>query len=408
PYITIDPRDGRSIYARTTVGLYRSRDRGETWELFGPQAQIVNALLFPSGSTPLYAATTAQGVLVSDSDGATWQPLGGGLPAAAILSLARPDSRTLVAGTQAGVYVTRDAGETWQPASEGMGAPAVHDLALDPPSGALFAATDDGLFKAPAAGSFVEIGGEVMRAPVLSIALAPGNPQLVYAGTSGRGIFSSRDGGASWSAAGGLFQNKLSVPGLAVNPEDDRQVLARVVFERIYKSADGGDEWHAVWTGMPNEVQVACMTFLQSKPRVIFAGTSEGIFVSEDAGESWTRRGLSEQSVFAILPDRGSDSMLLAGATEGVYGSRDGGAAWRRLGLANITVTSLLRAAGGELYAGTKYNGIWVSRDEGQTWTTFGLERQTVVSLVVDEARHLLYAATTNGVFRAALPGGLP
>ncbi len=159
---------------------------------------------------------------------------------------------------------------------------------------------------------------------------------------------------------------------------------------------------------MPNEVQVACMTILQSDPRVMFAGTSEGVYTSNDAGESWMRRGLTEQSVFAILPGRGSESDLLAGTTEGVYASRDGGANWTRLGLANITVTALVRNAAGGLYAGTKYNGMWESPDGGKTWSAFGLESRSIVSLVVDDARHLLYAATTNGLFRAGLPGGRP
>jgi photosystem II stability/assembly factor-like uncharacterized protein len=402
--IAIDPRDTRSIYLRTRGALFRSPDAGETWQPLAV-GDIVHALLFDAFSNRVYAATGGRGVLVSGDAGATWQSLADGLPlGTATLSLAQVDAKTLLAGTQIGIYITRDAGLTWHAASDGLGAPQVHALELNPRTGALFAATETGLYRADGNGNLARVGGETLNAPVLSIALAPNQPDAMYAGAYRRGIFVSRDGGASWQSAGGIFHARLSPTGLAVDPWNDQNVFARVLFERIYKSTDGGDTWHAVWSGMPDTAEVETMSIAPSDPARMYAGTDKGLYYSQNAGESWTPRGLDTLTVFALWIDPRDPNAVLAGATDGLYRSADAGNAWTRIGLAQISVTAIVRAANGDLFAGTKYNGVWVSRDGAKNWTQLGsgLDHASVISLIVDDARGLLYTATTRGVFKLA------
>ena len=402
-FIRIDPHDSQSTYLRTRGGLFRSRDAGATWQqLFGGiQKEVVNALLFDSTSPRIFAATDGRGVFISDDDGATWQPATVGLPqGVATYALAQLDARTILVGAQNGTYLSSDAGKTWQSVNVGLGAPQVHALDLDPQTGALFAATEDGLYRTAADGEFERMGGETLRLPVLSVAIAPGNRQVMYAGTYRHGIFVSRDGGVSWNSVGDIFQNRLSVPGLAVDPQDDQKVFGRVLFERIYKSSDGGAGWHAVWTGMPTEAQVETMSFAPDDPTQMFAGTNIGLFSSRDAGESWTLRGLAQQTVFAVWVD---PRALLAGATDGLYRSDDGGATWTRIALAHITVTAIARDQQGVFYVGTKYNGVWTSRGDGKVWARFGLDDDSITALIVDDARGAtgaVYAATPRGIFK--------
>ncbi len=403
--IAVDPRDGRSIYLRTRGGVFRSRDAGATWQMLagGIQTESVNTLLFDSHSSRIYAATSGRGVFASDDDGASWQNLNAGLPqGVAALSLAQIDAQTLLAGTQNGIYITRDAGKSWSATSDSLGAPQVHALALDQ-TGALLAATEDGLFRSDASGAFARIGSDAMRVPVLSVATAPSNPKTIYAGTFRRGIFVSADGGTSWNPAGDIFSGRLSPAGLAVDPQNDQNVFARVLFERVYKSTDGGDAWHAVWTGMPDDAEVETMSIAPSDPRQMFAGTNDGLYSSSNAGESWTRRGLDARTVFAVWVDPRDANALLAGATDGLYRSDNAGATWTPIALAQTSVTVIARDAAGNFYAGTKYNGVWISRDHAKTWARFGLNDDSVIALVVDDARGALYAATTRGVFKTQI-----
>ncbi|HEX7588059.1 MAG TPA: hypothetical protein VF478_07080, partial [Anaerolineae bacterium] len=258
--VEIDPRGGESIYLSTHRGLFRSRDGGVSWQhlLGGIETEIVYALLITPAR--IYAATGGRGVFVSEDDAASWQNESAGLPGGvAMLALAQLDAETVLVGAQNGIYLTRDSGKTWQSANDGLGAPQIHALALDPQSGALFAATEDGLYRAQSDGRFEPVGGAALNDPTLSIAIASSNPQMMYAGTYRRGIFVSRDGGASWNPAGDIFQGRLSVPGLTTDPRNGQDVFARVLFERIYKSSDEGATWHAVWTGMRDGDQVQTM-----------------------------------------------------------------------------------------------------------------------------------------------------
>ena len=93
------------------------------------------------------------------------------------------------------------------------------------------------------------------RAPIVSLAIAPADPQTVYAGT-GRGVFKTTDGGATWRAANdGLFDGKESayehewrlsegyVQTLVVDPGDAETVYAGIHQRGLFKSTNGGASW---------------------------------------------------------------------------------------------------------------------------------------------------------------------
>jgi photosystem II stability/assembly factor-like uncharacterized protein len=347
-------------------------------------------------------------VIVSDDGGETWQDRAAGLPPGTpALALVQLDGQTLLAGTQTGIYLSRDGGQSWKTASAGLGVPQVHTLVLEPQTGSLVVATETGLYRSDPNGKFDRIGSPEMQAPILSVAIAPDRPQTIYAGGFRRGIFVSDDAGTQWSQAGDIFAGRLSPTGLAVDPANASNVFARVLYERIYKSSDGARTWHSVWTGMPDDAEVETMSIDASDPRNIDAGTNNGLYVSSDAGESWTRRGLDGRTVLAVWIDPQNPKTILAGATDGLYRSVDAGAIWTPIALENVTVSAIASGANGALYAGTRYGGVWSSVDGGRTWKWFsdGMDGENVITLVVDDARNRVYAATSLGIFRAPAIG---
>lgn len=405
--IVVDPRDSKTIYLGTRHGLYHSRDAGGSWQriLGGLETEIVHALLFTPGR--IYAATDSHGVFVSDDDSTSWKNTSTGLPSrVAMLTFVQLDPQTILAGAQNGVYLTQNAGQTWQPASAGIGAPQLHALALNSLTGALWAATEDGLYRAELNGDFKPVGDDPQQTPVLSIAIAPSDPQIIYVGTAQRGIFTSSDGGKTWDAAGDIFNERLSAPGLLITPSDSGTIFARVLFERVYKSSDGGETWRAVWTGMRDGDQVTTMNEASSDPSQMYAGTSEGLYFSQNAGESWQEGGLAGLTAYAIWIDPHNPRALLVGATDGLYRRSDTEPMWNRSGLDGITVADIVRGANGDFFAGTKYNGVWVSHDDARTWARFGagLNDTSIVALAADAGRGVLYAATPRGLFKINYP----
>src|SRR5262249_39499944 len=130
---------------------------------------------------------------------------------------------TLYAGTDTGVYKSVDNGVTWQSSSQGLQPPAgayyyglgVNQLAIDPSNPAtLYALTNFGIFKGPdGAGNWPLANGNlpadviilaqgISRITPLAVApTASGTGEALYVGTQYQGVFSSLDGGTTWTNA---------------------------------------------------------------------------------------------------------------------------------------------------------------------------------------------------------------
>jgi hypothetical protein len=178
-----------------------------------------------------------------------------------------------------GVWKTVNAGESWENVSDGdfrvgsIGAVAV--AASDPnvvyvgtgsacPRGNV--SVGDGVWKSTDAGrSWSHVGlpeaGQIGR-----IHVHPADPDLVYVAALGpvfgrneeRGVFRSRDGGASWEKV--LYAGDgAGAVDLAMNPSNPRELYA------------------AIWR-------------VERKPWTLIDGGEEsGLYKSSDAGETWTR-----------------------------------------------------------------------------------------------------------------------
>ena len=95
-----------------------------------------------------------------------------------------------------------------------------------------------------------------------SIAVAPSNPNILYAGSGegllrpdlsvGNGVYRSTDAGTTWTHVG--LDNAQQIPQLAVDPRNPNRVFAAVLGhpygpsdERgVYRSLDGGKTWKQV------------------------------------------------------------------------------------------------------------------------------------------------------------------
>jgi|GEM_PF-1721267 len=134
----------------------------------------------------------------------------------------------------------------------------------------------------------------------------------------------------------------------------------------VFKSTDGGASWSAVNTGLTNlYVRALALSPGYVTDRTLFAGTyGGGAFKSNDGGASWSaiNVGLTNLDVtaLALSPGYATDHTLFIGMYDGgVFKSSDGGASWSAVntGLTNLWVRTLAispdYAADGTLFAGT-------------------------------------------------------
>src|SRR6185295_4231067 len=147
--LVIDPHDPRILHGLFNGFLYRSADRGQTWQKVSAQARALDHLtLDPARRDRFFALSyTGPGVWRSDDGGRSWTFLTAGLPAVGfmhdlLLDPSRPDRLWVavevfevgqVGKSQGRVFRSDDAGQHWTEVSAGLapGAVVIH-LAADP------------------------------------------------------------------------------------------------------------------------------------------------------------------------------------------------------------------------------------------------------------------------------------
>lgn len=114
--------------------------------------------------------------------------------------------------------------------------------------------------------------------------------------------------------------------------------------------------------------------FVLTKAGTIVAGTSAGILLSEDGGETWQEPGVVEgdkAAVFSLTTDE--SGVLYAGLSKyGVLVSADNGKTWKLnskgLEQGGPRSSYAILASGPNVLKGTHESGLYLSSDKGMSW----------------------------------------
>jgi photosystem II stability/assembly factor-like uncharacterized protein len=138
------------------------------------------------------------------------------------------------------------------------------------------------------------------------------------------------------------------------------------------------------------------------------AGTTEGVWISDDGGGAWRRTTPKELVVNAVIAQR-SGTILLGTEEAGVLRSSDLGRTWvtSNAGFSERFVFKLLFGAPGRrlivaVWGAPRYGGVFVSPDVGGPWVRLGegLEGRQVLSLAL--RGNTILAGTDEGIFERA------
>ena len=163
---------------------------------------------------------------------------------------------------------------------------------------------------------------------VRALAIDPQTTSTIYAGTSGafigpvfRGMFKSIDGGMNWTPLAST-PGPASVVSVAIDPQNPSIVYAGTANlppDTLFKSTNGGTNWTPVGDGLPNGI-VSALAVDPQTPSTVYAGTQFGLFKSTNGGaaNSWTpmNNGFtpsSTPSILALVIDPQNTSTVYAG-----------------------------------------------------------------------------------------------
>lgn len=133
-----------------------------------------------------------------------------------------------------------------------------------------------------------------------ALAVAPSNSQVIYAAVStpGGGILKSIDGGATWTELAGSTFSHASFASLVVSPTDANTLYVSVWYGAtggggVYKSIDGGQTWNNT-TSFVGAGSAADLVINPTTPTTLYAGIigiggSSGIYRTVDGGGHWTQ-----------------------------------------------------------------------------------------------------------------------
>ncbi len=135
----------------------------------------------------------------------------------------------------------------------------------------------------------------------------------------------------------------------------------------LFLASKNDTNWTSINTGLAKNISILSLAI---SGKNIFAGTSDGVYLSTNYGSSWdsVNTGLTNRNIFSLVI---SGSNIFAGTMGGVFLSTNNGKSWTSVstGLTNreLYVFSLA-ISGTNIFAGTLGKGVYLSKNMGTSW----------------------------------------
>ena len=342
--VAVDPSDPDNvvwvgtgeIWTRNSVsvgnGLYKSEDGGSNWKKIGLEKseRISGIEIDPRDGNTVYV-----GIL-----GALWN-----------------DSE------ERGVYKTTDGGATWDKVLYVDEKTGVADLIMDP--------------KNP----------DVLYASMWEHRRTAWN---FNSGGENSALYKSTDGGATWNKIhNGFPPGKLGRIGIAVAPSNPQRVYAVIESEKdsdkgMYRSDDGGSSWERTNGDFALTVRPFYFSRIVVDPKnpdIVVKGGLNGS-ISRDGGNTFKNLGNMHSDIHDIVFDVNNSDMMHVGTDGGVYRSWNGGVTLEivsNLPLSQFYHISVDDAEPYRIYGGLQDNGSWYGPSsspggiEARDWVRVGV-----------------------------------
>jgi photosystem II stability/assembly factor-like uncharacterized protein len=248
---------------------------------------------------------------------------------------------------------------------------------------------------------------------------ATDNSGRVIAGTRNGQIYSSADGGSTWSRQPfpGEFSGVLHA--LEIDPTDSLRWYAGIESEfarrsGVYRTTDGGQTWTFL-EGMAGKA-IWSLAIWDSDSKIVVAGAGDGVHRTSDGGETWTRispgSNLDLRPVSALAIDSGNADLIYAGTTHLPWQTVDGGRTWRSMHsgmLDDSDVFSIvIHPANRRILYSSACSGAYRSANGGARWSRMPTPRgafRTYVVAVDPRTPTIVFSGTSAGLLRSADEG---
>jgi photosystem II stability/assembly factor-like uncharacterized protein len=302
--VVFDPFDKNRIFFCTTdIGLMKSEDGGESWMSATANKGIPRA----------WQNSTYWLAFDPDVKGRAWAVMSG------THDLPRPKMwrKNGISGYKGGILVTEDGAASWTPVSASIGEAAVTDILIDPSSNI--------------------------------------SSRTLYATAFGKGVYKSVDGGKTWQQKNNgiqgkepfawriIMEGKSGILYLIISRRSDDGSIGNEEDGSVYRSDNGAESWTKITLPAETNGPTSLMVDPQNPDRLLLSAWGRsttgkfspdkggGIFLSKDAGKSWTAVLKNDQHIHDITYDPQSKTYYACGFNGSAYRSEDLGETWKRI-----------------------------------------------------------------------------
>lgn len=217
---------------------------------------------------------------------------------------------------------------------------------------------------------------------VLCLAIDSKNPDNIFAGTLGKGLFKSQNSGDAWQQTT-LKQGTINA--ISIDPKDSNNIYVAGnlgTLGKIFKSTDGAENFSEIYSETHSNTDIKSVLIDHYNPKIVYAGLNNGGFLkSADFGKSWlaTNWFYGPIQVMAMSP-RDSRKIYVAVKGRFVYLTKDGGKTWKDLKEsleefkgANVATAIAFNFKDDRIaYLGSRF-GVIKTKDDGKKWEDTGL-----------------------------------
>jgi photosystem II stability/assembly factor-like uncharacterized protein len=203
------------------------------------------------------------------------------------------------------------------------------------------------------------------RVDDFAVARVPGAPDAIYVGTASGGVFKSTNQGTSWTPVFDNVDAMMSIGDLAVAPSNPNIVWAGTGEannrqssswgDGVYKSMDSGRTWSHM--GLKESRHIGRIIVHPSNPDIVYVAAvghlwgsnpDRGVFKTVDGGQTWKKVLYVDDNTGAndiVMDPRDPDTLFATtyqrqrkawgfnggGPGSGIYRSYNGGTTWTKL-----------------------------------------------------------------------------
>jgi photosystem II stability/assembly factor-like uncharacterized protein len=252
---------------------------------------------------------------------------------------------------------------------------------------------------------------------ITCIVAHPIEKEHFFVGTTEHGVFETKDAGNSWYSISKNLENKM-VLSIAIDKKDNNCLYVGT-YQELFRTYDSGITWEKAET---NFKKINCI--LINPDKVVFLGTSEGLFKSRDKQHNFQFYQVNDNdiinvAIISLAYNPLNQIVMYAGSFgKGVFISLNNGDKWNNISnsLPNQPVNNIIvdPKNGSQVFVFLEEEGVWgytyeeaTIRENTKPWLLINKlkegERLLRIqsAIISDTTTNEFYIGTTNdGIYR--------